>query len=80
MRTVLLCLVLACMTSVWSLAGDKDKDSTRTVTGCLQKTDQAKEFLLLGNDGSSWEVRSDTVSLADHVGALHQAYEEAVAQ
>jgi len=68
MRTVLLCLVLACMTSVWAVAGDKDKDSTRTVTGCLQKTEHAKEFLLLGNDGSSWEVRSDTVSLADHVG------------
>jgi hypothetical protein len=68
MRNLLLCLVLACMACAWTVAQDKDKDSTRTVTGCLQKTDHAKEFLLIGNDGSSWEVRSNAVSLADHVG------------
>ena len=50
------------------MAQDKDKDSTRTVTGCLQKTSHANEFLLLANDESSWNVRSDTVSLGEHVG------------
>jgi hypothetical protein len=68
MRNLLLCLVLACMACAWTVAQDKDKDATRTVTGCLQKTDHANEFLLIGNDGSSWEVRSNAVSLADHVG------------
>jgi hypothetical protein len=56
------------MVSAFTMAQDKDKDSTRTVTGCLQKTSHANEFLLLANDGSSWKVRSDTVSLGEHVG------------
>ena len=68
MRNVLLCLVLACMACAWTMAQDKDKSSTRTVTGCLQKTDDANEFRLVGNDGSTWEVRSSAVTLADHVG------------
>jgi len=72
MRKALLCLVMAAMASVWMLAQNSDdakgKGSTRTITGCLHKTGDAKEFKLIGNDGSSWEVRSDTVSLADHVG------------
>ena len=68
MRSIFLSLVLACMVSAFTMAQDKDKDSTRTVTGCLQKTSHANEFLLLANDGSSWKVRSDTVSLGEHVG------------
>jgi hypothetical protein len=68
MRNVLLCLVLACMACAWTMAQDKDKSSTRIVTGCLQKTGDANEFRLVGNDGSTWEVRSSAVSLADHVG------------
>ena len=46
----------------------KDKSSTRTITGCLTKGDSANEFVLTANDGSTWEVRSDAASLADHVG------------
>lgn len=49
-------------------ASDKSKADTRTVTGCLTKGDSADEFLLTGKDGSTWEVRSSTVGLADHVG------------
>ena len=40
----------------------------RDVTGCLSKGDSAHEFLLTGNDGSTWEVRSSRVPLAGHVG------------
>jgi hypothetical protein len=40
----------------------------RTLTGCLQKGDSSKEYRLVGDDGSSWEVRSDAVDLASHVG------------
>ncbi len=71
MKHFLLCLVLVCTVSAWTLAqdNDRDKSSTRTVTGCLQQSEHGgKEFLLVGNDGSTWEVRSDTVTLADHVG------------
>jgi hypothetical protein len=71
MRNLLLCLVLACTASVWAMAGDNDtkgKSDTRTVTGCLSQGDSAKEFNLKADDGSTWEVRSSNVSLAEHVG------------
>jgi hypothetical protein len=41
---------------------------TRTVTGCLQKAEDAKEYNLTTKDGGSWEVKSDSVKLAPHVG------------
>jgi len=46
----------------------KSKSDVRTITGCLSKGDSADEFLLTGNNGSTWEVRSSEVALADHVG------------
>ena len=46
----------------------KSKAEVRTITGCLSKGDSADEFLLTAKDGSTWEVRSSTVKLADHVG------------
>lgn len=49
----------------------KSKADTRTITGCLSKGDNSpssNEYLLTAKDGSTWEVRSDAVSLADHVG------------
>jgi hypothetical protein len=60
---ILLCLVLACGTAL-----AKSKGEVRDVTGCVSKGDDAKEFLLTGSDGSTWEVRSDSVALANHVG------------
>jgi hypothetical protein len=51
---------------------DKDKDSdsktARTMTGCLQKGDEANEFVLTAKDGSTWDLRSDSVDMAPHVG------------
>ena len=46
----------------------KSKSEVRTITGCLSKGDSADKFVLNGNDGSAWEVKSDKVTLADHVG------------
>src|SRR5205814_10481581 len=57
MRKLVLCLALLGATSVWMIAqesSDKGKSDTRTVTGCLQKTSHNNRFLLLANDGSSW--------------------------
>ena len=41
---------------------------TRTLTGCLQKGDDAKEFDLTTGKGGTWEIKSDSVDLAPHVG------------
>lgn len=74
MKKLILCLLLAAFTTTWAVAQDNDdanktaKSNVRTVTGCLTQGDSAKEFQITGNDGSTWEVRSDKVMLADHVG------------
>jgi len=39
-----------------------------TVTGCLQKGDSADEFAIAGENGKTWELRSHTVKLDEHVG------------
>src|SRR5437879_5177610 len=39
-----------------------------SVTGCLQKGDEAGEFNLTAEDGKTYGVRSNSVKLADHVG------------
>ena len=67
----------------------KSKSADRTVTGCLAKGDSAKEFVLNGKDGRTWNLKSDQVALAEHVGhtvtvkgvvsnvAMHNMKEEA---
>src|ERR1700724_457645 len=40
---------------------------TRTLTGCLQKGDDANEYKLATTKGGTWEIKSDTVKLGDHV-------------
>ena len=69
-------LMLVVFGSVWTFAQDasadaKSKSDARTITGCLSKGDNSassSEFLLTASDGSTWEVRSDAVSLGEHVG------------
>jgi hypothetical protein len=41
---------------------------THTVTGCLQKGDEAGEFSITGEDGKTWGLRSATVKLDQHLG------------
>jgi hypothetical protein len=75
-KSLLLCLILLAFGVSSAVAQDSTRDTnsrskTRTITGCLSKSDNSansNEYLLTGNDGSTWEVRSDTVSLAKHVG------------
>jgi hypothetical protein len=66
-------IVLTLLVSLTVLAQDTTKSSddqskTKAVTGCLQKGDQADLFSITGEDGKSWDLRSSTVKLADHVG------------
>ena len=65
-------LLFACTTVFAQETSDTNsKSKTRTITGCLSKGDNSassNEFLLTGSDGSTWEVRSDAVSLTNHVG------------
>jgi len=61
---LLLAVILACCTFGFA----KEKAGVRDVTGCLSKGDSAKEFLLTASDGSTWEVQSSKVALAEHVG------------
>jgi hypothetical protein len=76
MSSMLLSLMIVVFGLSWALAQEtsvdtKSKSDTRTITGCLSKGDNSansNEYLLKGKDGSTWEVRSDAVSLADHVG------------
>ena len=65
---LMLCLFLIAFAASWATAQTKSKSDTRSITGCLSKGDSADEFVLTGADGSTWEVRSTRVILADHVG------------
>jgi hypothetical protein len=40
----------------------------RTLTGCLQKGDDANEYQLTTAKGGTWEIKSDSLKLGDHVG------------
>jgi hypothetical protein len=74
---LLLCVVLAGLTSVWALAQDTDtksKGAVRNITGCLTNGDSANEYLLTANDGSTWEIHANSsVDLASHVGHTIEA-------
>jgi len=41
---------------------------TRTLTGCLQKGEDANEYNLTTKGGGTWEIKSDSVKLDEHVG------------
>ena len=56
-------------------AQDETKNETktthkkvRTLTGCLQKGEGSNEYDLTAKDGGTWELASDAVKLAPHVG------------
>ena len=46
----------------------KSADGKTTVTGCLQKGDEAGEYSITGEDGKTYGLRSKSVKLSDHVG------------
>jgi len=71
--TGLIALLMFATAATFATAADNDKDrddsgKVKTLTGCLEKGDGAHEYKLLGANGSTWELRSDTVDMAPHVG------------
>jgi lipid-binding SYLF domain-containing protein len=49
-------------------AKQKPMSHAKTVTGCLRKGDHPNEFSITGEDGKSWDLRSSSVKLDQHVG------------
>jgi hypothetical protein len=79
LNRLMMCLILVGLTSAWALAQDNDentksKGEVRNITGCLTKSGSGSEYLLTGNDGSTWEIHeNNAVNLADHVNQTVEA-------
>jgi preprotein translocase subunit YajC len=70
-KSVSLFLVLCFAVSIIAFAATQQqekKSGNVTVTGCLQKGDEANEFSITGDDGKLYDLRSSSVKLAEHVG------------
>ena len=69
-KTAMAFLALFAGAAALATAQDTTKTThkkTRTLTGCLQKGDDANEYKLTSTKGGTWEIKSDTVKLGDHV-------------
>jgi hypothetical protein len=65
----ILCLSLCPVALIAQTAApEKKAEKSQTVTGCLQKGDEAGEFSLKGEDGKTWGLRSNSVKLDQHIG------------
>lgn len=74
----LFCVVLVGVSSAWALAQNSDtnnsKGEVRSITGCLTKSGNGNEYLLTGNDGSTWEIHENSsVNLSKHVNQTVEA-------
>lgn len=67
---VVLALGLGALLSVAQETQTKEKSAkgSVSVTGCLQKGDEAGEYAITGEDGKRYGLRSKKVDLAKHVG------------
>jgi hypothetical protein len=65
-------LVLGMLSGAVGLSAQTEKpkklthENVRVATGCVAK--DGNEYKLTAKDGSSWEVKSDAIDLAKHVG------------
>jgi hypothetical protein len=60
-------LVLGLYVTQAAFAEEKGSGAKTTVTGCLQKGDEANEFSITGEDGKTYGLRSSSVDLAKHL-------------
>jgi len=69
--TVVMALCMFAAAAGLATADDTTKTThkkTRTLTGCLQKGEDANEYNLTAKNGGKWEIKSDSVNLGEHVG------------
>jgi len=66
--TLIFILVLCVSALTVGAQKSNGKNGNVTVTGCLQKGDEADEFALTGDDGKLYDLKSSSVKLAEHVG------------
>src|ERR1700732_968756 len=65
----ILCLSLCPVALIAQTAApEKKAEKSHTVTGCLQKGDEAGEYAITGEDGKRYGLRSKSVDLSKHVG------------
>src|SRR5260370_14754732 len=60
-------LVLGLWVTSPGFAQKKATGEKRTVTGCLQKGDEADEFSITGEDGKNYDLTSSAVDLGKHL-------------
>src|SRR5258708_26932721 len=71
MTMAFLALFLFAGTAGLAAAQDETKTThkkTRTLRGCLQKGDDAKEYRLTTAKGSTWGIKADSLTRGEHVG------------
>ena len=68
-------LLLAVASSLGSIVLAAQENQTKaqggknvTVTGCVQKGDEAGEYSIIGDDGKRYGLRSKSVDLSKHLG------------
>lgn len=66
--TLLFVFALGAYVKPSASAQEKSAGSKTTVTGCLQKGDEAGEYSITGEDGKTYGLRSRTVKLSQHLG------------
>src|SRR5689334_25039763 len=70
LAAILALVTISCVGGLWPQTEEPKKTThqdVRVVTGCLSK-EGTDEYRLTAKDGSTWEVKSDAVKLAEHVG------------
>ena len=68
LASVIVCLVMAFSAAKAGFAQTKPEGQKATVTGCLEKGDEANEFAITGEDGKTYQFRNSAVDLSKHVG------------
>jgi hypothetical protein len=75
LKIVMGVIALSMFSGAAGLATAQDTTKTthkkaRTLTGCLQRGEDAKEYNLTAKDGATWEIKSDSVKFDNHIGHI----------
>lgn len=66
--SAVVCLVVAFSVATAGFALTKAEGQKATVTGRMQKGDEANEFAISGEDGKTYQLRNSAIDLSKHVG------------